>query len=435
MREKEPLMDLTIRASNNLSGSITIPSNKSHSFRALIMASLARGESVIRNPAISNDWRLGVAAMRQFGATVADTGDGVWRVTGVAGKPKTPDAEIDCGNSGILLRFLAAVATKCEGEVTLTGDHSLQHIRLCQPVLDAINDLGGSAVSTKGDGHAPIIVRGPITGGTIRMPGLDSQPVSAAIIAGCLSDVDSEIIVDDPGEMPWVGMTLEWLARCGATVSHDDYRHYRVSGGTAWKSFDVTIPLDWSAALYPVVAAVVCPGSEVFIPGVDFGDCQGDRLVLNVLKEMGADIDIRDDGVVARYSRLKGIPIDCNEFVDQFMLLAVVGACAEGKTVLTGAEVCRHKECDRIEAMAESLREMGVSVEVLPDGMIVNGGGLRGAVLPSRHDHRIVMSMTCAGLAAMGETTITDIGCVEKTFPDFVSEMLSLGCDLQTTGA
>jgi 3-phosphoshikimate 1-carboxyvinyltransferase len=428
-------MDLTIRASSNLSGSITIPPNKSHSFRSLIMASLAEGQSVIRTPAISNDWRLGVQAMRQFGATVTDEGDGVWTIKGVAGEPKTPESEIDCGNSGILLRFLAGVATACKEEVTLTGDHSLQHIRLCQPMLDAINDLGGSAVSTKGDGHAPIIVRGPITGGTITMPGLDSQPISAAIIAGCLAETECEIVVDEPGEVPWIGMTLDWLARCGVVVEHDAYRRYLIKGQSPWKAIDVTIPLDWSAALYPVVAGIVCPGSEVFIPDVDFTDGQGDRLVLNVLRDMGADIDIRDDGVLVRSSRLRGIAVDCNDFIDQFMLLAVVGAHADGTTVLTGAEACRHKECDRITAMAESLGLMGASVEPLPDGMIVHGGTLAGATLPSRQDHRIVMSMTCAALGAAGETTITDIGCVEKTFPDFVEQMLGIGCDLETTGA
>jgi 3-phosphoshikimate 1-carboxyvinyltransferase len=424
------IMDLKITPSRDLAGRIAIPPNKSHSFRALIMASLADGVSCIRQPAESNDWHLGVAAMRRFGATIETDGEGTWTITGVGGRPALPDDIIDCGNSGILLRFLAALAGCCDGHTVLTGDHSLRHIRLCQPMLDAINALGGKAVSTKSDGHAPIVISGPMDGGGVTIDGLDSQPISAMLIAASLLDQPTVIGVPNPGERPWIEMTFHWLNQCGVTIEHDDYSQYRIAGRARLTPFDVTIPLDWSAALYPIVAGVLTPGADVFVPGMNFDDCQGDKGVVTVLQQMGADITVSSEGVRARHSRLRGMEIDCNDFIDQFMLLAVVGACAEGATTLTNAEACRHKECDRITAMDEALTAMGVRVENRPDGLLVHQSDLMGTTRSSLHDHRMVMSLSVAALVATGETTITDIECVEKTFPDFVEQMTLLGADL-----
>jgi 3-phosphoshikimate 1-carboxyvinyltransferase len=415
-----------------LTGTVKAPPNKSHSFRALIMAGLADGVSRVIAPAVSNDWMRGIEALEMFGARVDPKADGVWEVVGTGGKLATPDDVIDCGNSGILLRFVTAIAACGRGYTVLTGDESLRHIRLCQPLIDALGSLGAWAVSTKGDGHAPVIVRGPLRGGRAQIDGMDSQPVSALLIAGALGQSPTDLYVDRPGEKPWVGVTLDWLGRVGAKVVNDNFEHYRVEAAGPWPAFQARVPLDWSAALYPIVAAVLSEGSEVHLPGLDFRDSQGDKLVLNVLKDMGADIEVTDKGVIARSSELTGRQIDCNDFVDQFMLLAVVGACARGQTHLTNAEVCRHKECDRITEMCKALRAMGADVEERPDGLVVRHGRLRGARLDGRSDHRMVMTLAVAGLLADGQTVISDVECVKKTFPDFVAQMQALGCDMQT---
>ncbi len=424
-------MNLSVGPSEHLHGEIRIPPNKSHSFRALIMAGLAEGSSQIISPAVSNDWMRGIEALEMFGAEIHAKADEHWEVTGVAGKLKTPDDIVDCGNSGIILRFFTALGACCEGYTVLTGDHSLRHIRLCQPIIDGLHGLGAWGACTKGDGHAPVVVRGKLKGGKTEVDARDSQPVSAMLIAASIAEAPSEIHAIDPGEKPWVQMTLSWLDRCGVEYSNDNYELYRVRGHSKWPGFEVTIPLDWSAAMYPIVAAVITPGSEVSVPGMDFGDCQGDKEVVNVLKKMGADIEINEDGIVARYSKLQGMRIDCNDFIDQFMLLAVVGACAEGETVLTNAEMCRHKECDRIEAMAEMLKAMGANVQTRPDGLVIRGGKLKGIEVDSRNDHRIVMTMAVAALGASGTTTINGTDCVKKTFPHFIDQMRHIGCDMQ----
>ncbi len=425
-------MELAVWKSINLKGSVKIPPNKSHSFRALIMASLADGNSKIIAPAVSSDWMRGTEALEMFGARIIPKAEQVWEVTGTGGKLQTPEDIVDCGNSGIILRFFTALAACCDGYTVLTGDHSLRHIRLCQPLIDALNSLGAWAVATKGDGHAPVVVRGHLKGGSCEIDGIDSQPVSALLIAASLADAPSDITVVHPGEKPWVGVTLDWLQRCGVEYSNENFEHFRIRGRSSWKGFERTIPLDWSAALYPIVAALLTPDSEVRLPGMDFGDCQGDKEVVTILQEMGAQIEVTGEAVVAKSSKLIGREIDCNNFVDQFVLLAVVGAFAQGEMVLTNAEICRHKECDRITQTCKTLKAMGAQVEERPDGLVVKRSRMRGADLKSHADHRMVMALAVAGLAAEGKTTISDIDCVKKTFPSFVQQMQGLGCEMAT---
>ncbi len=429
--EKEPLMDLIVSPSPNLHGTIRVPPNKSHSFRALIMAGLAEGTSRIHHPAVSNDWMRGTEALEMFGAQVCPHANELWEIKGVGGKLTTPDDIIDCGNSGIILRFFMGLAACCEGHAVLSGDHSIRHIRLCQPLLDALNSLGAWAISTRNDGHAPVVVRGPLLGGKAEIDGLDSQPVSALLIATSLAEAPSEITVRRAGEKPWVGVTLDWLDRCGVEYSNDNFERYRIRGRSRWGGFEAQIPLDFSAALYPIAAAVLTDDSEITLPGLDFNDSQGDKEVINVLRSMGADIEVTDENIIARSSELTGREIDCNDFIDQFMLLAVVGACAEGETVLTNAEICRHKECDRISEMHKALTVMGADVQERPDGLVIRKSRLRGARMDSLSDHRMVMTLAVAALVASGETLISDAECVRKTFPDFVGQMQSVGCDVQ----
>jgi len=424
-------MDLAVQRSPNLRGTVRIPPNKSHSFRALIMASLAEGTSRIIGPAASNDWMRGIEALEMFGAEVLPKANNAWEIVGTGGAMKTPDDVIDCGNSGIILRFIMGLAACCDGYTVLSGDHSIRHLRLCQPLIDALNQLGAWAVTTKGDGHAPVVVRGRLKGGQAEIDGIDSQPVSALLIASALADAPTELTVRRAGEKPWVGVTLDWLTRCGVEFSNENFDRYRIRGRSRWGAFECQIPLDWSAALYPIAAAVLTENSEVRVPGMDIHDCQGDKVVVEVLRSMGADIEANEQEVIARSSRLKGREIDCNDFIDQFMMLAVVGACAEGETVLTNAEVCRHKECDRIVEMRKALTAMGADVTERDDGLAIRGGPLRGARLDSRSDHRMVMTLTVAGLLAEGTTVISKVDCVKKTFPGFVGEMQAIGCDLR----
>ncbi len=424
-------MNLIVDSSAGLRGNVKIPPNKSHSFRALIMAALAEGDSRIVAPAVSNDWMLAAEALEMFGAGVEPHAQDVWEVRGTGGTLRTPDDVIHCGNSGIILRFFTSLAACGEGYTVLTGDESLRHIRLMQPLVHAINQLGAWAVCTRNDGHAPVVVRGRLKGGRAELDGADSQPVSALLIASCLAEAPTELFVTHPGERPWVGVTLHWLDRLGAEYSNQDFRHYRIRGQSRWSGFEYHVPRDWSAALYPIVAGLITPDSEVRVGGMDLQDPQGDKKVVEILRQMGGEIREEDDCIVARSSSLQGRTIDCNDFIDQLPLLAVVGAVAEGETILTNAAICRSKECDRITATQESLSAMGADIEERPDGLVIRKSALRGARLRSRHDHRMVMTLTIAGLAAEGRTIVEAAECVKKTFAHFPEQMIGLGAELR----
>ncbi len=196
------------------------------------MAALAEGTSKIIAPMVSNDWMRGVEALEMFGAKIDPKAENVWQIVGTGGKLTVPEDVMDCGNSGIILRFFMALAACCEGYTVLTGDESLRHIRLCQPLIDALNGLGAWAVSTKGDGHAPVVVRGKLRGGRAELDGMDSQPVSALLMASPLAEAPTELIVRRAGEKPWVEQTLSWLRRCGVKFSHDNYERYCLPGGS-----------------------------------------------------------------------------------------------------------------------------------------------------------------------------------------------------------
>ena len=256
--------------------------------------------------------------------------------------------------------------------------------------------------------------------------------MSGLLIACSLAEAPTDLIVNNTGEKPWVGVTLDWLDRVGAEYSNEDFKHYRVRGQTRWPGFEYVVPRDWSGALYPIVAALITPDSEVRIPDMDMNDSQGDKRVVDVLREMGGNIEIEDDGtLVARSSKLIGRTIDCNDFIDQLPVLAVVGTVAEGQTTLTNASICRGKECDRIQAMAESLLAMNADIEEREDGLVIRKSSLQGTRLKSYQDHRMVMSLTVAALTAGGRTIIEDCDCVKKTFARFPEQMMALGADLR----
>lgn len=425
-------MDLHVKKSANLKGSLDIPASKFHSFRALVFAALAEGESTIIKPKISRDWTLGVKALEMYGAGIRQDGD-VWTIRGTGGNLQEPDAEIDCGNSGSLLFFLAGVAAGCNGESILTGDDSIRQVRDSKPTIRAINDLGGRAESINDDSRAPLRITGRLSGGQTRIYGKASQPVTGVLIGCALASGDSEVHVTEPGELPYMDLTLSYFGRVGIECENVEgkYDRYRIRGQAQIKPLNLDVPKDWSVATYPVLAAVITPGSEITLAGLDQGDPHGDKEIIAILKQMGADILLDGERLTARYSQLQGRAIDCSNVPDQFMTLGVAGAYAAGTTKLYNAEVCRHKECDRIAVTAELLSKMGVEVDEQPDGLIIQGGGqLKGAEIASYQDHRMVMAFSVAGLRAEGDTVIMGAECVEKTFTSYVEQMKRVGAGL-----
>lgn len=413
-----------------LSGTIAIPSSKSHTHRALLFALLAQGTSTIKHPLESPDTALMLEAIQKLGAKVQKENNQLI-IEGVGLNLKPPKKAIDAGNSGLILRLIGALGTLMPTEMTITGDHSLQTRRPVKPLLDALNQLGGFAKSITGSGYAPIQVRGPLKGGTCTLDGKDSQPVSALLIASSFAQKNSDIYVTNPGEKPWIDLTLSWFDFLKLPYENHNYTHYKIPGRASLSSFERTIPGDFSSLAFPVAAALITE-SEISIENVSMEDCQGDKKVLNILEQMGARFEINKNTLhVKKNGPLQGVVIDINDTIDALPILAVIGCFAKGETILTNGAIARTKECDRIHSIATELKKMGGDIEEKEEGLVMRNSILKGATLETYQDHRLALSLTVAALGAEGSSVILNGTCAAKTYPTFKKDLIKLGANIR----
>lgn len=412
---------------STLKGDIIIPPSKSQTMRALVFALLTPHLSIIHNPLSSPDIAAMVEAMRLLGARVDCYPNGME----VRGGMKPAEDVIHCGNSGLVLRLIGALAALVPTYTVLTGDSSIRHRRPALPLIEGINQLGGFATSTKDDGHAPIVVRGVLKGGVASIAGEDSQPVSGLLIAASVVQGSTEIFVQNPGEKPWVNLTLNWLDWFKIPYENNNFEHYRLKGGAQIPGFEYTVPGDWSSALYPIAAALMT-GSEITLHGIDFADAQGDKEVVTLLKEMGAHITMQGRTLtVHRGGELKGTRIDIGKFIDAITLLPVLACKASGKTEIFNGAIARCKESDRIHAIVTQLQKMGAKIVETKDGMIVEPSELHGAQVTCFEDHRMGLALSVAACAAQGSTEIVGTHVVGKSFPNYFESMRQLGVQIE----
>ncbi len=419
-------MNLLVRKSA-LKGSIEIPASKSQTIRAVVIASLAQGQSRIMNPLDSGDTHSAVVACRALGAEI-ETGED-WVVRGFGGNPKLHESKIDVGNSGTSLRLTTSVAALQEEEVIFDGDASLRS-RPLQPLLDALNNLGARAYSLENNGCCPISVKGRMRGGKTEVSGVTSQYLSSLLISTPLLEEDTEIRVIDLHEKPYVEMTLTWLDEQQINYEREGWEIFRVRGRQSYHQFDKRVPGDFSSATFPLCAAVITP-SHLMLKGLDMNDTQGDKEVITMLKKMGASIQIKKEGILVDSSELVGCELDLNNTPDALPALAVVGCYAKGETILKNVAQARIKETDRIEVMATELSKMGAEIEEMKDGLIIRQSELKGTRVSGYHDHRVVMALSLAGMMAQGETEIDSAESVDITFPGYVGKMCRLGARME----
>jgi len=421
---------------SRVEGTAAIPASKSHTLRALTIATLAEGESAILNPLESLDARSGVGAARALGAEVT-LAEGEWRVAGIGGRPRASGASgivVDVGNSGVTLRMMLSAAALAGGRTEFTGDEQIQR-RPLGPLLQALTDLGAPAKSLGGNGCAPCEVTGPMRGGETSIACPTSQYLSSLLVATPLAPGDSVITVTELNEAPYVDMTLWWLDACGISYEREGYERFVIPGAQSYKAFRREIPGDWSSATLVMAAAAVA-GGTVELTGVRSDDPQGDGRAADVLAEMGAGVERSENSVRVTGGSLRGGEFDLNDIPDALPALAVCAAVAEGETRFVNVPQARIKEVDRIAALHEELGKMGVATEELPDGLVVRGGGgggaIKGARVSGRGDHRMVMALAVAGLVAEGETTIDSAEAMAVTFPTFAGIMQGIGAKMRT---
>ncbi|OGJ91806.1 MAG: 3-phosphoshikimate 1-carboxyvinyltransferase [Candidatus Raymondbacteria bacterium RifOxyC12_full_50_8] len=423
-------MDFKVKQSP-VNGVMRIPASKSHTIRAAAIASMAKGASVIHNPLISADTMACYEAIKALGADVSGTD--TWTIKGLDGHPalRAPGTPIDVKNSGTTLSILTSIAALSSTPIELDGDESIRS-RPLQPLLTALKGLGAQRAESKlENGSAPIVVQGPVMGGNTSVDGTSSQFVTSLLLAAPLMRKNCDIRVSKLNEKPYVEMTLWWLKMMGIEYKQKGGRQFLVPGRQTYFGFEKSIPADFSSATFPIVAALIAPGSDVLLKGLDMNDPQGDKAVIALVQEMSGAIEVTKEGIRVKSSELEGMEIDLNAMPDALPALAVLGCCATGETEITNVPQARIKETDRIKVMCEELTKMGANIKELEDGLVIKQSSLHGAHVDGHGDHRVVMALALAGMIAEGETVISTAESAAVTFPDFQQKMQALGADIQ----
>ncbi|WP_420141918.1 3-phosphoshikimate 1-carboxyvinyltransferase [Sphingomonas sp.] len=429
-----------------LSGRAGVPGDKSISHRALMLSALAVGESVVEGLLEGEDVLATAAAMRAMGATIERGADGRWTIHGVGvGGLLQPDQALDMGNSGTSTRLLMGLVASHPITATFIGDASLSK-RPMNRVIAPLSEMGAEINASPG-GRLPLMLRGLCPAVPIEycLPVASAQVKSAVLLAGLNTPGVTRVIEPVPTRDHSERMLRGFGAELTVEEDGDGARVISIRGEAELTPQHIVVPGDPSSAAFPTVAALIVPGSEIVIGNVGLNPTRAG--VYDVLRMMGADIEFVDRREVGgepvadlrvRASTLRGIEVPPDiapSMIDEFPILFVAAALAEGRTITRGLEELRVKESDRLAVMATGLRAIGARVEEAEEGLVIDGTGgaplAGGATIATHLDHRIAMSFAVAGLAATDAVTIDDMTPVQTSFPVFTELMRGLGAELR----
>ena len=438
------LTPLTARRGGPLQGRIRVPGDKSISHRALILAAMTVGESTVAGLLEGDDVLNTAAAMRALGARLERSPDGLWRIHGVGvGGFAQPSAPLDFGNSGTGCRLAIGAVAGCPIVATFDGDASLRK-RPMRRVLDPIERMGARVVEQAEGGRLPLTLQGATDPMPIEYesPVPSAQLKSAVLLAGLAAPGETTVIEEEATRDHTERLMKHFGAKIVSKPHGEHGRRITLQGQPELEPARVVVPADPSSAAFPMVGALIVPGSDVTFEAVMTNPLRTGLFL--TLREMGAKIETlatRDDGgeevadLRVTTSQLKGVvvpPERAPAMIDEYLILGVAAAFAEGTTRMRGLKELRVKESDRLEATADMLRVNGVAVEIEGDDLIVHGkGGVPGGGEVKTHmDHRIAMSALMMGLASAEPVRIDDSAFIATSFPGFVELMRGLGADL-----
>ncbi|MEN4006578.1 MAG: 3-phosphoshikimate 1-carboxyvinyltransferase [Methanobacteriaceae archaeon] len=422
-------MELTIQKTDAIEGVIKAPPSKSYTHRAIIISSLGDGESLLKDPLFSEDTLASLNACEALGAEIKQEKESCI-VQGTGGKLKTPEDVLDLKNSGTTLRIMTSVASLAPGYTVLTGDSSLR-TRPMQDLLDALHGLSVTVFSTRNNGKAPICIKGGFKGGKTDIKGdVSSQFISSLLIASPYAENPVDInIKGNFISKPYVDMTTDVMEKFRVNVDYDKKNNSFHVENQSYKGRDYTIEGDFSSASYIIGAAAALEG-EVLVKNVFKDSKQGDKQILDIVKEMGAEVKFKKDEVAIHgHGELQGIDVSLENAPDLLPTVSALGAISEGETRITNVEHARFKETDRIHTCAVELSKLGVSLKEEHDGLIIKGGA-KGGVVKSHGDHRLVMALSLVGLK-VGGVKIENASVYNVSFPDFPDAMKKLGCKIE----
>lgn len=436
-------MKLKVKNISNIGGIVKAPPSKSYSHRAVILASLANGTSKLYDMLYSEDTLSSINVCKALGAKITKHDDYL-EVIGTSGKlHNSSENPIDLANSGTTLRLMTSIASLSDNEVILTGDDSLQ-TRPMDLLINSIKHLGIDSKSIKDNGKAPILIKPGYTGGSTNISGsVSSQYISSILISAPLSDEGVTLFVlPEFKSRPYVDMTLDIMKKFGVKVfkgfylKHDncdkEHKNCRIDEfkvkKQSYSGCDYTVEGDYSSASY-LLAAIAINGGHAKVLNLFKNSKQGDKLILDILEKMGADITVHDDFVeISSDGKLRGIDINLSNAPDLLITVAVLAAMAEGTTNITGVKHARVKETDRIDTTCKQLRKLNCQLEEFEDGMSITGG-VSGGVVDSCGDHRLAMAFSLIGLKQ--DIEITNGEVFDVSFPNFIESMAQLGLELE----
>lgn len=420
------MTDLTIQETGRLEGVLKAPPSKSYTIRAVIAALLSDGVSTIRDPLYSLDTEACIKACAKLGAKIKQGQDALV-IEGTCGKITAPERVLDTENSGTTIRLLTGIAGLADTKITLTGDASIQK-RPIGELLDALSQLGVEVDSE--NEFPPHSVTGPLQGGVCKIRGdISSQFISSLLMSAPYAREDTVINVTTAlKSRPYVDLTLSVLEKFRVKIDNLDYASFKIPCKQVYTATKYTVEGDYSSAAFLLAAAAITE-SDVTVKNLFADSKQADKKIVDILRQMGADVTVNKESIQVKGNKhLNAITMDLSDSPDLVPICSVLASLAEGETVIENVAHARLKECDRIHAMAVELSKMGADIEEREDGLLIQGGGLSGgAVIESWHDHRIVMSMAVAALAAGGETTIKDSEVAAVTYPNFTKDIREIG--------
>jgi len=430
-------MDFQVTPSRIHDASVTVPGDKSVSHRALMLGSIAEGRTVVSGFLAGEDCLATLAAMRALGVEIQQPKPTEMLIEGVGLHGlKAPIADLDLGNSGTAMRLMAGLLSAQPFDSVLTGDESLTG-RPMSRVIEPLTMMG-AAIESDCDGSPPLQVSGGLRlhGIHYDLPMASAQVKSAVLLAG-LYAADTTSVTEPAVTRDH---TERMLRSMGVNVSSIDGT-IALSGGQSLRGCNVQVPADLSSAAFVMLAAVLAENADILITNVGVNPTRTG--VIDILQSMGADIILENKQLLGeepvadirvRSSHLQGGPVDpdlVSLAIDEFPILFVAAAAANGKTEFSGIGELRVKESDRIAAMSEGLRKLGIQVDESADGAIVHGGQFSGATVQSHGDHRIAMSLALAGTVASDEVLVEDVATVDTSFPGFCERMASIGAEIR----
>ena len=401
-----------------VSGSVKAPSSKSYMQRALVASMLAHGRTTLYYRSLCDDSKAVLEIIQDLGANIEVYSDKII----VSGGFKIPLHELNCHESGLALRMISPIVALLKGKVTINGSGSLLN-RPIDVIVDTFSNLNINL--TTSNNKLPITIQGSLLGGNYEVDGSKgSQLISGLLMALPLAQKNSELIVKDLKSKPYIAMTLDLLQTFGIEVVNDNFENFIISGNQTYKSTEYAIEGDWSNAAFLLVAGALA--GEIEVLGLNLTSKQADIRILEVLKQVGADVICSENSIKVVKNRLSGFEFNAEDCPDLFPPLVAMAAYCKTKSTIHGVSRIYAKESNRAVTLKEEFEKIGVKITIEDNTMVIHPSEIQFNTVNSHQDHRIAMALAIAGLGSNNGLEIVGFECVDKSYPHFLEDFKSI---------